>query len=300
MGHDDRSPLRRRSTAARLRRLVLGGVGSAGLLALAGCQQAGQGRRFGLLQGASDRAHYMGNLWVGAWVASLIIGVLVWGLIFYAIIRFRRRPGNEVPRQTKYHLPMELLYTLVPFLIIGVLFYFTVHAQNGVGAKVEKPQHTVNVVAQKWSWTFNYMEAQNPSVGADLHNADLHNVGTIQSIPDLYLPVGESVRFNLASADVIHSFWVPAFYFKLDVIPGHPNSFDLTPTKIGTYEGKCAELCGTYHSAMIFTVHVVSVNDFNSYLAGLKAKGQTGEIKAPVAATALPSEKSEASKEPGK
>ena len=88
----------------------------------------------------------------------------------------------------------------------------------------------MNVIGQKWSWTFNYMEAGNPSVGAVVHQ-----VGTIDKIPDLYLPVNKPVRFNLTSADVIHSFWMPAFYFKLDVIPGHPNSFDVTPDKEGIY-----------------------------------------------------------------
>ena len=87
------------------------------------------------------------------------------------------------------------------------------------------------------------------------------------------------MRFRLKSADVIHSFWVPAFYFKMDVIPGHPNQFDLTPTRIGVYDGKCAELCGTYHANMIFKVHVVSVEDYNKHLQQLKAQGDTGEIK---------------------
>ena len=272
---------------------ALAGAGAL-LLGLTGCSQelTDQWARVGLPTAASDRSHYVADLWVGAWIASAVIGLFVLGLMFYAITVFRRRPGNEVPRQTKYHLPMELLYTLVPVLIIGVLFFFTVNAQNGILAKVDSPSHTINVVGQKWSWTFNYMEAGNPAVGADVHE-----VGTIEKIPDLVLPVGESVRFNLASADVIHSFWVPSFYFKLDVIPGHPNSFDMTPTTEGTFDGKCAELCGTYHSAMIFKVRVVSVEEYNTYLKGLAAKGQTGELKAPVGAnSALPAK----SEEPGK
>ncbi|MGB7963111.1 MAG: cytochrome c oxidase subunit II, partial [Propionicimonas sp.] len=193
----------------------------------------------------------MGNLWVGSWIASMIVGVFVWGLMAWVVVRFRRRDKGEAPRQTRYNLPLELLYTLVPFLIIGVLFFFTVNTQNGVLAKADesvKPVTTVNVIGQKWSWTFNYMAESNPLVGAVVHQQ-----GTIDKIPDLYLPVDQPVRFNLVSADVIHSFWIPAFYFKLDVIPGHPNSFDVTPTKLGTFSGKCAELCGTYHAAMLFT-----------------------------------------------
>ncbi len=249
-------------------------------MALAGCsaETAAQWGRFGLPEAASNRAPFVGNLWVGAWIASLVIGVFVWGLIVWVMIRYRKRRPDEQPRQTRYNLPLELLYTLVPFLIIGVLFFFTVQAQNGVLAKEPptKPLTTVNVIGQKWSWTFNYMEAENSAVGAVVHEA-----GTIDKIPDLYLPVNKPVRFNLASADVIHSFWVPAFYFKLDVIPGRHNSFDITPDKIGVYSGKCAELCGTYHSAMLFTVHVVTEQEYTAYLNDLKSKGQVGEIKAP-------------------
>ncbi len=258
-----------------------------GTLALGGCSAdtVAQWQRAGLPEAASDRAPYIGNLWVGAWIASMVVGVFVWGLIGWVAFRYRRKRHDETPRQTRYNLPLELLYTLVPFLIIGVLFFFTVNAQNGVLAKESTPpSHTVNVVGQKWSWTFNYLESANPAVGAIVHEA-----GTIDRIPDLYLPVDQPVRFNLRSADVIHSFWIPAFYFKMDVIPGHPNSFDVTPTKLGTFSGKCAELCGTYHAAMLFTVHVVSESEYNTYLAGLKAKGQVGEIKAPEYPNTVPS-----------
>lgn len=262
-------------------------AGAVALALLSGCSTADQGQaaRFGLVDPASDRAPSMGHLWVGGWIAALVIGVLVWGLIGYAAIRFRRRKGDpEIPRQTRYHLPLEVLYTLVPFLIIGVLFFYTVRTQNSVLKKDAEPQHTIHVVGQKWSWTFNYMEADNPDAGGVV----THEAGTIEKIPDLYLPVDQSVRFTLHSADVIHSFWVPAFYFKLDVIPGHPNQFDLTPTKIGVYDGKCAEFCGTYHANMLFKVHVVSVEDYNAHLKKLKAQGLTGEIVPPSSVAALP------------
>lgn len=264
------------------------GLGSAVLLGLAGCSsQTGEGRgqlaRVGLVEPASDRAPFMGDLWVGAWVASAVIGVMVWGLIFYSLFKFRRREGNEVPRQVRYHVPLEVLYTSVPFLIIVVLFFYTVKAENRVLAQVDQPAHTVNVVGQKWSWTFNYMEQDNPEIGATVHE-----VGTIEKIPELVLPVNKPVRFNIYSADVIHSFWVPAFYFKMDAIPGKPNSFDLTPTKTGTFDGKCAELCGTYHAAMLFTVKVVSEDEYTAYVKGLADKGQTGELVGPAGNSALP------------
>jgi cytochrome c oxidase subunit 2 len=278
----------------RPKTLLLAGTALAATLALSGCsaETVAQWGRFGLPEGATDRAPFVGNLWVGAWIASLVVGVFVWGLIVWVMIRYRKKSEDEQPRQTRYNLPLELLYTLVPFLIIGVLFFFTVQAQNGVLAKeTVRPVTTVNVIGQKWSWTFNYMEAGNPAVGAIVHKA-----GTIDKIPDLYLPVNKPVRFNLASADVIHSFWVPAFYFKLDVIPGRQNSFDVTPDKLGTYSGKCAELCGTYHAAMLFTVHVVTEPEYIAYLNTLKAAGEVGEITAPSYPNVVPSVPAEGEK----
>jgi len=245
----------------------------ASLVGLTAC--SGQGARFGLPEAATEQAPVMGNVWIGAWIASLVIGVLVWGLIGWAVLRYRRKDEDApAPRQTTYHLPLELLYTLVPFLIIGVLFFYTVKASDAVLQTTEEPEVTINVIGQKWSWTFNYMEADNPDVGTDAHS-----IGTLETIPDLYLPVDKTVRFNLQSADVIHSFWVPSFYFKMDVIPGHPNSFEVTPNRLGTYDGKCAELCGEYHALMLFKVHVVTEEEYEAKVKELAESGNAGEKK---------------------
>lgn len=272
----------RKGRGARGLAFVLAGLST---VALAGCsaETLDQWSRLGLPEAASDRAPWIGNLWVGAWITSIVVGLFVWGLIGWVVVRYRKKHADEAPRQSRYNLPLELLYTLVPFLIIGVLFFFTVQAQNGVLAKAEEPAATINVIGQKWSWTFNYMEADNPAVGAVVHAK-----GTIDQIPDLYLPVDQPVRFNLTSADVIHSFWIPDFYFKLDVIPGRTNSFDVTPTKLGTFTGRCAELCGTYHAAMLFNVHVVSSEEYTAHLNELKAAGQVGEVVPPAHVNTVP------------
>ncbi|MFT3877229.1 MAG: cytochrome c oxidase subunit II [Propioniciclava sp.] len=259
------------SSSSAARRAVGLTAAIAGALALSGCSQETleQWGRWGLPEAASDRAPFIGNLWNGAWIASMVIGVIVWGLIFWTLIRYRRRHDGHVPRQTKYNLPMEIMYTLVPFLIIGVLFFFTVQAQNGVLAKEEQqPVHKIDVIGQKWSWSFSYLEADNPAIGADAHT-----IGTMENLPTLYLPLNKPVRFKLDSADVIHSFWVPDFYFKLDVIPGRTNSFDVTPTKPGRFLGKCAELCGTYHAAMVFNVEVLPEAEYNKKVKEIAALG---------------------------
>lgn len=251
-------------------------------MTLAGCgdiqQGAGQGRYLGLPEPASDRAPAMGDLYMGSWIVAFIVGGLVLGILIYSLIRYRRRDPNEVPRQVRYNLPMEVVYTLVPIVIVCVLFFYTVKAQNIVQAKADSNQvHEIDVVGVKWSWAFNYKEAANPAVGANV-NA----IGTIESPATLVLPVNEPVRFHLYSPDVNHSFWIPAFYYKLDVIPGRSNTYDVTPTKVGTYAGKCAELCGTYHSAMIFNVEVVTAEQYNAYLNGLEAQGRTGTFYGPL------------------
>ena len=248
-----------------------------GLLALAGCsaETVGELRRLGLPEPAGDRAPFIYDLWIGTWIAAGIIGIGMWAIIFYAAIRFKTK-HNEMPKQSRYNLPMEIFYTIAPFIVIGVLFYYTILAQNAVLEDVAEPEVTIDVVGQKWSWTFNYKEADNPAVGSDVYEA-----GTINKTPTLYLPVNKAVRFKLSSPDVIHSFWVPAFYRKLDVIPGRRNFIDMTPTQEGTFRGKCTELCGTYHSAMLFNVAIVSEEQYNAYLKTLIAKGQVGEAKGP-------------------
>ena len=262
----------------RVRRIgsgIVGFGGSMGLLLLGGCSSADQEqiRRLAMPVEATDRAPLIYDLWVGSWIAAIAVGVVVWGLILYASFRFRRRSDDEVPVQTRYNLPIEILYTVAPVVMVLVLLYETIETQNQVleRASEESPAlHTVNVVGAKWAWTFNYM-------GEDAVNGQtVHTVGTPADLPTLMLPVGEKVRIRLSSPDVIHSFWVPSFLFKLDVIPGRNNAFVFTPTREGTYAGKCAELCGTYHSRMLFNVDVVSVEEYEAHLQDLQDQGDVG------------------------
>lgn len=249
----------------------------AGLLLVGACSNADQDqvRRLAMPEPITDRGPYINTLWQGAWIAAMLVGVFVWGLIFYTAWKYRRRREDEVPVQTRYNLPVEILYTVIPIIIVLVFFFFTIKTQNDVLASASETgesDHTINVVGHKWSWTFNYMEED--AIGGDT----VHVVGTPAQFPTLVLPVGESVDVNLESQDVIHSFWVPSFLMKMDVIPGRLNSFSFTTTKEGTFAGKCAELCGTLHSRMLFNLEVVSPAEYEQYLKDLKAQGNTGEI----------------------
>lgn len=259
----------RRSRARRLPGMALGLLL---LLTLTGCEEdtVASLKRLGLPEIATDRGEYINDLWVGSWIAAGVVGVFVWGLILYAAIRYRRRDGDEMPAQVRYNLPIEVLYTIAPLIIVAVLFFFTLETQNKVLATVDNPDHDVQVVGQQWSWTFSYLGEE--AVGGQ----DVYDVGTPEQLPELWLVEGETVTFTLLSPDVIHSFWAPSFIMKLDVIPGRQNAFSVTPTRAGEYAGRCAELCGWQHSRMLFTVKVVDRAAFDAHLRDLEAASQVG------------------------
>jgi cytochrome c oxidase subunit II len=226
-------------------------------------------------EGAANFSDSVISFWQWTWIAALIVGVMTWGLILFAAIHYRRRHADEIPVQTRYNLPMELLYTVAPVVVVLVFFKFVIDTQNETpyDGKNQGGDHNITVVGQQWSWTFNYVKDD-----ALDGQTTVFESGTPQDPPTLYLPVGESVHFQLRSPDVIHSFWVPAFTYKLDIIPGRSNDFSMTPVREGTFEGRCAELCGTYHSRMLFNVEVVSAEEFAQHLQELEDSGNVGEI----------------------
>jgi cytochrome c oxidase subunit 2 len=229
------------------------------VLVLSGCSPE-ENLRFGWPRGITTQSEQMLDLWIASTIAALVVGVAVWGLIFWCVVRYRKR-GDELPAQTRYNLPIEIVYTIVPFLIIAVLFYYTAIVESAVTKESKNPDVTVEVVAFKWNWQFVYPEAKT----AD--ERPVTTVGTSDQIPVLVIPKDQNVRFTETSNDVIHSFWVPEILFKRDVFPGGiPNSFEIRPTKTGAFVGRCAELCGTYHANMNFEMRVVSQADYARYL----------------------------------
>jgi cytochrome c oxidase subunit 2 len=209
---------------------------SATLLALTGCSaDRKEFERLGMpviSEGATNNAEGQYELWKWAWVAAMLTGILVWGLIGFAVVKYRRRNDDEIPVQTRYNLPLEILYTLAPVVMVVVFFYFTIEQQNDLDQDIKDPDHVVEVVGQQWSWTFNYV-ADDALDG----ETTVFQPGSTDKPPTLYLVKDESVRFNLHSPDVIHDFWVPGFLQKMDVVPGLSNSFSLIPTREGTFAG---------------------------------------------------------------
>jgi cytochrome c oxidase subunit II len=210
------------------------------------------------------------TLWQGSWIAAWAVGAVVWGMIVWAIIFHRKkRASAPPPQQVRYNLPIEMLYTVVPFIMIGVLFFFTARDENYIDKLSAHPDVTVVVTGFQWSWQFKYTDYPVP--GSPTRFVTMNGqpwtpqTGSSQ-IPLLVIPKDRTVRFDLLSTDVVHAFWIVPFEFKRDLIPGHPNHFEVTPTRTGTYIGHCTELCGLYHSRMLFRVKIVTPAQFSQWI----------------------------------
>jgi cytochrome c oxidase subunit II len=244
------------------------------LLATSGCQ-SNAFTRMGMLPPVTKQGKVTLTLWQGSWIAAWCVGIVVWGAIIAAVIFFRKR-SDRIPDQVRYNLPIEILYTVLPFIMVGVLFFFTARDENYIDALPPHPDLVVNVTGFQWSWEFQYPQYKvRDSEFGDVTELGQQWNGTVPGnenhLPLLEIPIGETVRFNLTSTDVIHSFWIIPFEFKRDVIPDHPNHFEVTP--IATYSGigRCTELCGLYHSRMLFRVKIVPAAQFRKWIASQQA-----------------------------
>jgi cytochrome c oxidase subunit II len=234
--------------------------------ALSGCSTDTQLERIGMPEIVTVQGEHILQLWQGAWIAALVTGVITWALIIGVPIWFRRRSDDEVPVQTRYNLPIEIFYTIFPVIMVIAFFSHTVRVQNIALEHVDNPDVTVLVVGQKWQWTFNYPDTE----AAGGKNVYVNSAGG-DDIPELVIPVDKTVEFDLYSPDVIHNFGIPSFAMRMDVVPGNDNSYQVTPTETGTFDGKCYELCGAYHSRMLFRVKVVTEAEYEAFLEKLAA-----------------------------
>jgi cytochrome c oxidase subunit 2 len=244
--------------------------------------------RLGLPVPRDQQGHTVLFLWQSSWIAALAVGALVWGLILWSVMFHRRsRTKVEVPPQFRYNMPLEALFTVVPLIMVSVFFYYTARDETNL-TKIDKPMHHINVVGFQWSWAFNYeysMQAHQDQTAVNDNGPGAYDIGTPGEPPTLWLPQGESVEFDLTSRDVIHGFWPVDFLMKMDVIPGVVNHFQVTPTVLGTFRGKCTELCGVDHSQMLFNVKVVTPAEYQQHLDALRAKGQGGNVPSGITTT---------------
>ena len=209
------------------------------------------------------QGQYVSDFYPVILAIAIAVFVLVEGLLIWIVLRYRRKPSDtELPPQTHGHNVLEIIWTLIPAIIVTILFAFTVDALGKIETADnpnDNPALTVDVTGFQWQWTFAY-PAQNLSF-----------TGTGKDGPVMVLPVNETVRIRLHSSDVIHSFYVPQFNYKKDVVPGRVNQFDVLIQDIGTYSGQCAEFCGLGHADMHFSVQAVSQADFDAWVTQQQA-----------------------------
>ncbi len=256
-------------------------------LVLAGCTQAQlHGFLPGFVEGeapATNHTERVSGLWVTSWIVLLVVGVITWGLTIWAVIAYRRRKGQTgLPVQLRYNMPIEVFYTIVPLILVLGFFAFTARDQAAIEERFAADQVDVQVevIAKQWAWDFNYVkeDVYSPGIQAQLDEVGPDGSVDQDALPTLYLPVGAEVELELESRDVIHSFWVVDFLYKKDMYPGKTNYMSFVPEREGTYAGKCAELCGEYHSLMLFNVKVVSQAEYEDYIQSLRDAGQEGQL----------------------
>ena len=227
-------------------------------LFLTGCSKVSE---LGFPEGASSVNDESLSLWQGAWITAGIVGVITLILILWPAVFHRgKKDGPEFPKQTQYNVPIEIIYTIIPFIIVAVMFYYTAKKETAITTKSTTAVHEISVTGMQWSWQFAYTDA----------GPDAVVTGTPAQPPTLVVPQGERVRYTIISNDVVHGFWIPAFMIQMQNLPGVTNHLEFTANKIGEYPGRCNILCGRAHSQMIFTVKVVSPSDYAAYLETLK------------------------------
>jgi cytochrome c oxidase subunit 2 len=227
--------------------------------------------------GVTNHTDGIVSFWNGSWIILWGVGIIAWGLMFYAIIRYRRRKGDtSIPEQMRYNNPVEALFTVVPLILVIGFFAFTAKTMSDIETPTANPDVTIEVIGKQWSWDFNYTNANVYESGIQSQFGG--EEGSEAALPTLYLPLNKTVQIDLRARDVVHSFWVIDFLYKKDVFPGHTNHMYFTPTKLGTYKGKCAELCGEFHSMMLFNVKVVEQAEYDAHMAQLAAKGNVGQL----------------------
>lgn len=213
--------------------------------------------RFGAPDPVTEDGERILTLWQGSMLAALAVGAIVWALLAWSVVRYRRRKGPDegLPGQRSDNVPLEVFYTLTPVVIVAVLFGFTVFTQEKVTERAAKPDVVVEAVGYQWQWQFRY-----PDEGVVV-------TGTVdEPRPTMVLPVGATVRIHLRTTDVIHSFWVPRFLKKQDLVPGLDNEIDVVVEDPGVFPGRCAEYCGLDHARMDFRVEAVTPEAYRAWL----------------------------------
>ncbi len=214
--------------------------------------------------GATTTSHQVLRLWAISYYFAIPIGVLVFGGIVWCVVRYRVKPGDlREAKQFQYHIPIEAAYTIIPLIIVGIIFGFMYGAENKIQNVSKHPALVIKVLGFQWGWQFTYPNG-HVEIGSIQSQPDIND---ISALPTLYMPDHETVQFDLATTDVNHSFYVPEFLFKRDLIQGINNVIDINAKHPLISIGECTQLCGTYHAFMRFQLDVMSTAQFNQWMA---------------------------------
>lgn len=185
---------------------------------------------------------------------AIAVFVLVMTTMLFAVARYRRQPGRE-PSHVTSHSKLEAVYGVA---VAVVAIFLVVNSITTNDDRLDsRPAVTIKVTGFQWCWKFQYPGGRTVTghcVGGD--------------VPTAVVPVGEVVRFDVVSDDVVHAFWIPYLKYKTYAYPDHVNSFEARFSKAGTYQGRCAEFCGLYHSDMAFKIRAEPAGDFAVWAAG--------------------------------
>jgi len=222
---------------------------------------------FGSPSGVTTQDHYVRELWRLSGYFSVPIGLIVLGLITFAIVRYRHRPGEDrKPSQFQYHIPLEATYTIIPLVIVAVIFGVMYNAENHVTKVSAKPSVAITVDGFQWGWRFVYHNGH-----VQIGTGDYNDINNNNDLPVLVMPSNETVQLHVVSLDVVHTFYVKEFLFNRDLIPGINNTFDVNVTKPGLYPGQCNNICGEYHAYMRFLVDVMTPTQYAAWYANQPA-----------------------------
>lgn len=230
---------------------------------------------WGAPDGITDEGRKIENLYIFVLAMACVVFLAVEGALVFTILRYRRRSADELPPQTHGSNVLEFVWTGIPVAIVVALFSYSFIVLQDVQEGADDEDLTIQVTGFQFQWEFQYDLADLGTGGEPGAEGTFAVLGTPAQLPELVVPANERVEFKLVSNDVIHSFYVRDFLYKLDLIPGRDNRFVVTPRAVGVYQAQCAELCGLDHALMRFTLRVVERPEFDAWVAQQSAAAST-------------------------
>lgn len=247
-----------------LRAVLVASLAAMLVLATAGVASA----QAGIPEGVTEQSENVNFLWIIVTTMAVLVWLLVTVALIYILLRYRRRSESDpLPAQVHGNTAIEVLWVAIPVVIVIALFTISLVALFDIEDEADAEALTVEVDGFRWQWGFTYDMEDLGETALAPASGEVSILGTTEAEPVLYLPAHEEVEFVLHSADVIHSFYIRDFLYKLDVVPGRENRFRVVTKDPGEFHGQCAEFCGTDHAIMRFSVRVVPREDFDAWVA---------------------------------